>query len=46
LKLSTTRSFHDASQCLTPSLNPVLLSIADKGACAAAQSAKGTTIFQ
>jgi len=45
LKISTTQSLHEASQCLTLSLNPVLLSIADKGARAAA-CAKGTTIFQ
>ncbi len=45
LKLSTTQSLHEVSQCLTLSLNPVLLSMADKGARAAA-CAEGTTIFQ
>ncbi|DBA90403.1 TPA: hypothetical protein ACH3X1_003677 [Trebouxia sp. C0004] len=44
-KLSTTRSFHQASQRLTPSLNPMLQSVANKSARAAVQSAKGATIF-
>lgn len=45
LKLSTTQSLHEASQCLTLILKPVLLSSADKGARAAA-CAEETTIFQ
>jgi len=45
LKISTTRSFHEASQFLIPSLNPVLPSIADEGARATLQGAKGATTF-
>ena len=46
LQLSTTRSFHEASQFLIPSLNPVLPSIADEGARATLQGAKGATTFR